>query len=90
MQDCHGSSTGNGAPIQDDTQNYNIISGSQNGTHTQVEFSRELETCDPHDVQIGVSKIHSYTQLVGFTQHEAGIFMPPLEILLYKNPRAQQ
>ncbi|CAD7088046.1 unnamed protein product [Hermetia illucens] len=55
--DCHGSSTGNGAPIQDDTQNYNIISGSQNGTHTQVEFSRELETCDPHDVQIGMDTI---------------------------------
>lgn len=28
----------------------------QNGTHTQVEFRRNLETCDPHDIAITVSE----------------------------------
>ncbi|XP_055379541.1 MOXD1 homolog 1 [Condylostylus longicornis] len=52
--DCHGDLTSNSAaPIQDDTQNYNIIDGFQNSTHTQIEFSRSLETCDPHDLPIG-------------------------------------
>lgn len=54
-QDCHGSSQGNGAPIQDDTQNYIVDSGYQNATHTQIQFHRPLETCDPHDIIISVS-----------------------------------
>ncbi|GAB0098044.1 uncharacterized protein DMENIID0001_137340 [Sergentomyia squamirostris] len=55
--DCHGPSSGNGAPIQDDTQNYVIEEGSQNATHTQIQFRRNLETCDPHDLPLGVSII---------------------------------
>lgn len=43
------------APIQDDTQNWLIDDGIQNGTHTQIQFRRALETCDPHDVTFNVS-----------------------------------
>lgn len=55
LQDCHGPATGHGAPIQDDTQNYLIENGIQNATHTEVQFRRQLETCDPNDLPIGVS-----------------------------------
>ncbi|XP_059608084.1 MOXD1 homolog 1 [Phlebotomus argentipes] len=51
--DCHGPSSGNGAPIQDDTQNYVVEEGTQNATHTQIQFRRSLETCDPHDLPLG-------------------------------------
>uniref|UniRef100_A0A1I8PU30 DOMON domain-containing protein n=1 Tax=Stomoxys calcitrans TaxID=35570 RepID=A0A1I8PU30_STOCA len=56
--DCHGSFTEhNAAPIQDDTQNYIVLDGFQNGTHTQVEFYRPIETCDPYDIPLGTDTI---------------------------------
>lgn len=55
FQDCHGPHSGNSAPIQDDTQNYVAEFGMQNATHTIVQFRRSLETCDPHDLPLGVS-----------------------------------
>ncbi|KAL9918508.1 MOXD1 homolog 1 [Glossina fuscipes fuscipes] len=52
--DCYGSAVHhNVAPIQDDTQNYIVLNGFQNSTHTQIEFSREIETCDPYDLPLG-------------------------------------
>lgn len=54
FQDCHGQRDGNGAPIQDDTQNYTVINGYQNATHTVIQFKRALETCDPDDLVITV------------------------------------
>lgn len=49
--DCHGSlQHPHAAPLQDDTQNYHVINGNQNGTHTYVEFKRLIETCDPYDM----------------------------------------
>lgn len=56
FQDCHGQRDGNGAPIQDDTQNYTVVNGYQNTTHTVIQFKRPLETCDPDDIAITVSK----------------------------------
>lgn len=56
LQDCHGMGGDNSIPIQDDTQNVLVEEGYQNGTHTQIQFRRPLETCDPHDVTITVSK----------------------------------
>lgn len=41
--------------MQDDTQNYVADGGFQNVTHTQIEFHRALETCDPHDLPLNVS-----------------------------------
>lgn len=55
LKDCHGSLKGN-TVIQDDTQNYILIEGYQNSTHTQIQFRRALETCDPHDTNLGVSE----------------------------------
>lgn len=54
LKDCHGSLKGN-TVVQDDTQNYIVIDGYQNSTHTQIQFRRALETCDPHDTHLGVS-----------------------------------
>lgn len=65
LQDCHGSvssSVAGGmstAPVQDDTQNYIVVDGFQNSTHTQVEFYRDLETCDPYDLPLSVSKFQN-------------------------------
>ncbi|KAH8372725.1 hypothetical protein KR009_004044 [Drosophila setifemur] len=51
--DCHGSQyPSNGAPIQDDTQNYYIVNGTQNLTHTNIMFKRKIETCDPFDIPL--------------------------------------
>lgn len=69
-QDCHGIGGDNNIPVQDDTQNVLIDEGYQNGTHTQIQFRRPLETCDPHDVTINVSlslnrvKTEKYKQLI--------------------------
>lgn len=65
LQDCHGGKDGRRAPVQDDTQNYHVESGYQNLTHTTVTFRRALETCDPHDVIIGVSFVATFTAGVG-------------------------
>ncbi|KNC32203.1 MOXD1-like protein 1, partial [Lucilia cuprina] len=62
--DCHGSySQHNAAPIQDDTQNYIVLDGFQNATHTQVEFYRHIETCDPYDIPLGVARLIFIIQL---------------------------
>lgn len=55
--DCHGPKTGNGVPIQDDTQNYIVVDGFQNATHTEVEFFRQIETCDPFDLPFGTDTV---------------------------------
>lgn len=47
----------NTIPVKDDTQNVLAEEGYQNGTHTQIQFRRPLETCDPHDVTITVNRI---------------------------------
>lgn len=60
MQDCHGIGGDNNTPVQDDTQNVIIEDSYQNGTHTQIQFRRPLETCDPHDITINVSMINNY------------------------------
>ncbi|KAL5275199.1 MOXD1 family protein [Megaselia abdita] len=54
--DCHTNDNAKDL-IQDDTQNYIVINGFQNVTHTQVEFHREMETCDPHDLNLGTDTI---------------------------------
>lgn len=50
--DCHGAEHDD-LPITDDVQNYELISGYQNETHTNVEFRRQLDTCDRQDFVIG-------------------------------------
>ncbi|KAH8364445.1 hypothetical protein KR084_007046 [Drosophila pseudotakahashii] len=49
--DCHGAQDPSGGPsLQDDTQNYDVIDGYQNATHTSLTFKRKIETCDPFDI----------------------------------------
>lgn len=62
LQDCHGSREAPGKPVQDDTQNYTVINGYQNATHTIIQFQRPLETCDPDDVAITVSGLDKKIQ----------------------------
>ncbi|XP_011550979.3 MOXD1 homolog 1 [Plutella xylostella] len=50
--DCHGPEIDNIA-VADEVQNYELISGYQNETHTTIEFRRQLDTCDRQDFLIG-------------------------------------
>ncbi|CAH2092791.1 unnamed protein product [Euphydryas editha] len=51
-EDCHGLAFDDRA-VADEVQNYELISGYQNDTHTIVEFRRHLDTCDRQDFVIG-------------------------------------
>lgn len=64
-QDCHGIGGENDVPAQDDTQNFQIEEGFQNATHTQIQFRRSLQTCDPHDIAITVSNFLSKSLFFG-------------------------
>uniref|UniRef100_A0A8D8VXJ3 MOXD1 homolog 1 n=1 Tax=Cacopsylla melanoneura TaxID=428564 RepID=A0A8D8VXJ3_9HEMI len=46
--DCHGGG-GHAAPMKDQHQNYELLTGFQNDTHTVVRFSRDWDTCDSQD-----------------------------------------
>ncbi|XP_017062155.1 MOXD1 homolog 1 [Drosophila ficusphila] len=49
--DCHGTQySRSGLLVKDDTQNYYVIDGSQNTTHTNLKFKRKINTCDPFDI----------------------------------------
>lgn len=50
----------NGAPEPDKIQDIEIISSTENGTHTTMTFSRKLETEDQKDMTITVSKKDSH------------------------------
>lgn len=52
LLDSHGSEEMNAAPITDIYQDVQVLSGSQNGTHTIVTFSRKWQTCDPQDHEL--------------------------------------
>ncbi|KAI5711822.1 hypothetical protein M8J75_003369 [Diaphorina citri] len=46
--DCHGGG-GHAAPMKDQQQNYELLTGYQNDTHTVIRFSRAWDTCDSQD-----------------------------------------
>ncbi|GFU45377.1 DBH-like monooxygenase protein 1 [Nephila pilipes] len=50
FQDRHA--TGNIMPVIDKIQNWNLLSGSENNTHTVLVFRRKLDTCDKDDRKI--------------------------------------
>ncbi|VVC90355.1 unnamed protein product [Leptidea sinapis] len=52
LLDCHGLTFEDRA-VADEVQNYELISGYQNETHTTLEFRRQLDTCDRQDFVIG-------------------------------------
>ncbi|XP_066153035.1 MOXD1 homolog 1 [Euwallacea fornicatus] len=50
LLDCHGAPKSQGsAPVRDIVDNYTLMKGEQNSTHTIIEFRRVLDTCDPDD-----------------------------------------
>lgn len=56
LQDCHSSQEKpNGPPVRDEVENYTLMGGSQNDTHTVLEFRRALDTCDSEDYILSVS-----------------------------------
>lgn len=47
---------GDGEPVVDVSQDYVLLSGYENATHTVLRFKRLLDTCDTaHDLPITVS-----------------------------------
>ncbi|XP_055620959.1 MOXD1 homolog 2-like [Toxorhynchites rutilus septentrionalis] len=49
LQDRHIRAEGNGDPIVDPSQDYTLLLGYDNVTHTVIRFKRNLETCDSKD-----------------------------------------
>lgn len=48
--------TGDGEPLVDPQQDYELLLGYENATHTVMRFRRKLNTCDTaHDIVITVS-----------------------------------
>lgn len=52
LLDSHGIEEMNAAPVTDVSQDVQVLSGSQNETHTTVTFARKWQTCDPQDHQL--------------------------------------
>lgn len=52
-----GDSTNNGISTLevDSSQDYDLLLGYENVTHTVLRFRRRLNTCDPRDIPITVS-----------------------------------
>lgn len=56
LQDRHIKKNSDGEPIVDPSQDYILLLGYENATHTVLRFKRKLDTCDTtHDVAITVS-----------------------------------
>uniref|UniRef100_A0A182WEP3 DOMON domain-containing protein n=1 Tax=Anopheles minimus TaxID=112268 RepID=A0A182WEP3_9DIPT len=51
--DRHVKKHGNGEPLVDSSQDYVLLLGYENQTHTVLRFKRKLDTCDvAYDVPI--------------------------------------
>ncbi|KAJ8944429.1 hypothetical protein NQ318_002125 [Aromia moschata] len=58
FQDCHGVPKSQGsAPVRDEIDNYTLMRGLQNDTHTVIEFRRVLDTCDPDDYVLSADTV---------------------------------
>jgi hypothetical protein len=44
-------------PEVDSSQDYELLLGYENGTHTVIRFRRRYDTCDPQDFRITVSPL---------------------------------
>lgn len=54
VKDSPGSSLDR-EPEVDPSQDYQLLLGYENKTHTVLRFRRKLDTCDHHDIPITVS-----------------------------------
>lgn len=55
LQDRHG--VGTKEPQIDDSQDWTLLSASENDTHTLLSFSRAFDTCDSQDFAINVNSL---------------------------------
>lgn len=71
FQDRHVKKHGDGEPVVDVSQDYVLLSGYENATHTVLRFKRNLDTCDmAHDLPITVSfsiLLLIYTYFMSYT-----------------------
>uniref|UniRef100_A0A182MXN9 DOMON domain-containing protein n=1 Tax=Anopheles dirus TaxID=7168 RepID=A0A182MXN9_9DIPT len=55
--DRHVKKHGNGEPLVDSSQDYVLLLGYENQTHTVLRFKRKLDTCDvAYDVPITITE----------------------------------
>ncbi|GIY68908.1 MOXD1 homolog 2 [Caerostris extrusa] len=54
LQDRHAYK--NAMPVLDDQQDFQLLHGYENETHTVLQFSRKFDTCDDQDMAITVVK----------------------------------
>lgn len=55
FQDRHVKKTGDIEPVVDPSQDYTLLLGYENATHTVMRFKRKLDTCDTsYDIPISV------------------------------------
>ncbi|XP_018561824.1 MOXD1 homolog 1 [Anoplophora glabripennis] len=58
LMDCHGVPKSQGsAPVRDEVDNYTLMRGLQNDSHTVIEFRRVLDTCDPDDYVLSADTV---------------------------------
>lgn len=58
LMDCHGVPASQGsAPVRDEIDNYTLMRGLQNDTHTVIEFRRAFDTCDPDDYVLSTDTV---------------------------------
>lgn len=58
---------GDGQPVVDSSQDYVLLLGYENQTHTVLRFKRKLDTCDvAYDVPITVSCNDQNWRVVGW------------------------
>jgi len=58
LQDRHVTRNGDTEPVVDPSQDYMLMLGYENATHTVLRFRRKLDTCDAsHDIAITVSTV---------------------------------
>ena len=66
---------GNNVPYLDTSQDYHLISGYENDTHTVVTFSRAWDTCDDQDLALG----HDTARLIwAYSEEDPGEGGSPL------------
>ena len=54
LQDYHA--TGKTMPELDESQDWDLLEGREDGYYTVLRFSRKRINCDPNDIDINVSK----------------------------------
>ncbi|XP_053668366.1 MOXD1 homolog 2-like [Anopheles marshallii] len=80
FQDRHVKKHGNGEPLVDSSQDYVLLLGYENQTHTVLRFKRKLDTCDvAYDVPITNDTMRVIYMYHNKEPHTAGSLPDPVE-----------